>query len=416
MYRLAIAVLMSLLLGSAAYAQSNFPAMQVVEKVGNSVVSIDVNRVVYGATRFSALGDLASYSRLATAYLTGFIYTENGYIITDASNIEDATILTVWLGDGQELEAEVVGVDEDYGIGVIKIEVEEPLTPVEFVLGRFDPLLETYPYDQGDPVVAVGYSGGLGGTTTFGVISAIRNMRNRNRILIPSVIQSDVAINAGNEGCPLFDERGRVVGVHDRQASGMQNTTFFMPGWLIQRVADELIEFYETDTEGEVWHPWLGIKPFSGSFSPLTGGYREVGDDLKMYMDIPDQYWDTGVLLDSVWLESPAREFGLLDRDMLLDVTVIHVVQEGEEEPGGPYEGYEIEDDVPKFDYRLLKSIEELEIMVTTAERGDVFIFGVLRNYNYFQVEVEIGQHPGAFAFISGAGQALSYEFSFEYF
>ncbi|GEM_PF-1972462 len=414
MKRLAIAVLVSLLIGGAAMAQGNFPAMMVVDLVGDSVVSIDVNRVVYGATRLGAFGDVGSYSRLATEYLTGFVYTENGYIITDAENIEEATILTVWLGEEEELEAEVIGVDEDYGIGVIKVEREEPLEAVKFVSGRYDPLLDTYPYDQGDPVVAIGYSGGLGGTTTGGVISAIRNMRNRNRILIPNVIQSDVAINAGNQGCPLFNELGQVIGMHDRAGSGMQNTTFFTPGWLVQRVADELIELHETETEGEVWHPWLGIKPFSGSISPLTGGYREVGDDLKMYMDIPDQYWDTGVLLDSVWLESPAREFGLLDRDMLLDVTVVHVVQEGQNEPGRPYEGYDIEEEVVKFPYRLLKSIEELEIMTTTAERGDVFIFGVLRNYNYFKVEVEIGQHPGSFAFVSGAG--LSYEFSFEYF
>lgn len=414
MNRLAIAVLISLVLGSAAYAQSNFPAMSVVEHVGNTVVSIDANRVVYGATRLRGYGDVASYSRLATSYLTGFIYTENGYVITDAENIEEATILTVWLGDGRELEAEVVGVDEEYGIGVIKIESEEPLEAVEFIAGRFDPLLDTYPYDQGDPVIAVGYSGGLGGTATAGVISAIRNMRNRNRILVPNVIQSDVAINAGNEGCPLFDENSKVIGMHDRAGSGMQNTTFFTPAWLVQRVADELIKLYETDTEGEVWHPWLGIKPFAGSISPLSGRYREVGDDLKMYMDIPDQYWDTGILIDSVWLESPAREFGLLDHDMVLDVTVIHTVQEGENEPGGEYEGYSIDDEAspPKFEYRLLKSIEELEIMVTTAARGDMFIFGVLRNYNYFKVEVMIGQHPGAFAFMTGEGA----EYSFEYF
>ncbi|MBN2081779.1 trypsin-like peptidase domain-containing protein [bacterium] len=392
MKRVALAVIFCLVVGSSAFAQGTFPAMDVVSKVADSVVSIDVNRVVYG----SALGgNLYTHTRLATTYQTGFVYTENGYIITDSRNIEDANILTVWLNDGTELEAEFVGIDEDYGIGVLKVETEEPLQPVQIIEGRYDPLKDYYPYDQGDAVVAVGYSGGLGGTVTSGVISSIRNFRNRNEILLPNVIQSDVAINAGNEGCPLFNEDGKVIGMHDLREADMQNTTFFTPAWLITRVADELIEIYETGTEDEVWHPWLGVKPFAGSISLARGTYREVGDDLKMYMDIPDQYWDVGVLIDSVWLESPAREFGMLDHDMILDVTVLHVdVETGEE--------------TVKIPYRLLKSVEELEIMVTTAEKGDIFLFGVLRNYNYFNIEVEIGQHPGSFTYLSAtSGQSL---------
>jgi len=417
MKRAILALLMCLALVGTSFAQETFPAVRVVEEVADSVVSIDVNRVVYGRTTLSPVGDIASSTRLATTYQTGFIYTENGYIITDSRNIEDATILTVWLNDGRELEAEFVGIDEDYGVGVIKVESDEPLQPVKLVKGRYDPFKDYFPYDQGDPVVAIGYSGGLGGTATFGVISAIRNWRNRNQILIPHVIQSDVAINAGNQGSPLFSDRGEVIGMHDQGGAGMQNTNFFTPIWLVARVADELIELYETESEGEVWHPWLGIKPFSGSINPLTGRIRQFGDDLKMYMDIPDQYWDTGVLIDSVWLESPAREFGLMNRDIILDVEVIHRVQKGEgEDPKSEYNGHEEGDEVVKIPYRLLKSVEELEIMVTTAEKGDIFIFGVLRNYNYFKVEVEIGQHPGSFTFAYRAGQYVEAELSWEYF
>lgn len=416
MLRVMLAIVISLALVGTSFAQETFPAVKVVEIASDSVVSIDVNRVVYGRTTLGALGDIASSTRLATTYQSGFIYTENGYIITDSRNIEDATILTVWLADGRELEAEFVGMDEDYGVGVIKVDTDEPLVPVKLVDGRYDPFEDYYPYDQGDPVVAIGYSGGLGGTATFGVISAIRNWRNRSQILIPHVVQSDVAINAGNQGCPLFSDRGEVIGMHDRGGVGMQNTNFFTPIWLVARVADELIKFYETETEDDVWHPWLGIKPFSGSINPLTGQIRQFGDDLKMYMDIPDQYWDTGVLVDSVWQESPAREFGLLNRDIILDVVVIHEVLEGENEPGGNYEGYAIGDEVEKIPYRLLKSVEELEIMVTTAERGDIFIFGVLRNYNYLTIEVEIGQHPGSFTFAIPVGQYAEVALSWEYF
>ena len=396
MKRVVIALLVSVMLVGTAYAQQSFPAMDVAEMVKDSVVSIDANRVVYGATRATMMGDLASYTRLSTSFLSGFIYTENGYIITDSQDIEDATILTIWLGDGTELEAEVVGVDEDYGIGVIKVDTDEPLTPVKLVEGTYDHFEDIYPYDQGDPVVAIGYSGGLGGTVTFGIISAIRNMRNRNRILIPNVIQSDVAINSGNEGCALFNEKGEVVGLHDRAAAGMQNTTFFTPIWLVKRIADELITIYETNSEEQVWHPWLGIKPYAGSTNPFTGRIRTVGDDLKMYMNIPDQYWDVGILLDNVWMESPAREYGLMDQDMLLDVTVLDA------------------DLVVKHEYQLLTNISDLEILVTTADRDETFVFGVLRNFKYFKVEVVIGQHPGAFSFVSGSNLAI--EDSSEYF
>lgn len=386
MKRLIIACMLVLAMTSGAFAQANFPAMDVVDTVGPAVVSIDVNRVVYGATTMSLVGDLASYTRLATNYLTGFIYTENGYIVTDAANITEATILTVWLDDGTELDAELIGIDEEYGIGVIKIESEKPLTPVKMVDARYDPINEVYPYAQGDPVVAIGYSGGLGGTVTSGIISAIRNLRNRNYILIPSVIQSDAAINTGNEGCPLFNERGEVIGIHDQRSGGMQNTTFFMPVWLVKRVADEIIASYEESGDSDdpdVWHPWLGIKPFAGSVSPLTGQLRTVGDDLKMYLDIPDQYWDVGILIDEVWLESPAREFGILPHDMVVDLVVFD------------------EDDNVKVPYRLIKTVEELELLVTTADRGDKFIFGVIRNFKYLTLEVEIGNHPGSFTFLA---------------
>jgi S1-C subfamily serine protease len=402
--------LMLLLLSGSAFAQGELIAEKVAAEVTPNVVSIDSNSVSYGQV-LGGFIERSRQQRLATSYLTGFIYTKNGYIITDSMGIEEATLLTVRLNDNTELEAKLVGVDPEYGVGVIKVDPskldpKKPLVPAKIVKGRYDPLDEVYPYDQGDPVLTVGYSGGYGGTVTSGIISAVRNFRNRNGLLIPHVIQSDAVVNAGNEGCPLFNKNGEIIAIHDRRGGGgsMQNTTFFTPIWLIVRAADEIIACYEKGKDMkdcEVWHPWLGVKTFTGTLSPLTGQMREVGDDLKMYMDIPDQYWDTGILLDSVWTESPAAEFGLLPKDMLLDVQVLR--QEGQSKR-----------EVEKIPYRLLKSVEELEVLVTTAERGDIFVFGVLRNYNYFKVEVPIGQHPGAFASIES--MTIGFEFSNEYF
>jgi S1-C subfamily serine protease len=401
---------MLLLLSGSAFAQGEMIAEKVAGEVTPSVVSIDSNSVSYGQLSGGFLE--SRQQRLATSYLTGFIYTKNGYIITDSMGIEEATLLTVRLSDNTEMEAKLVGIDSEYGVGVIKVDPskldpKKPFVPAKIVKGRYDPLNEIYPYDQGDPVLTVGYSGGYGGTVTSRSISAVRTFRNRNGLLVPHVIQSDAVVNAGNEGCPLFNKAGEIIAIHDRRggSGSMQNTTFFTPIWLIIRTADEMIACFEKGKDRkdcEVWHPWLGVKTFAGTPSPLYRGMtREVGDDLKMYMDIPDQYWDTGVLLDTVWTESPAAEFGLLPKDMLLDITVMR--QEGQSKR-----------EVEKFPYRLLKSIEELEVLVTTAERGDIFVFGVLRNYNYFKVEVPIGQHPGSFA--STQSETMGFNFSNEYF
>jgi S1-C subfamily serine protease len=388
---------LAMMLG-VANAQEDFPVVRVVEQVSDSVVSIDANQVTYGAT----FGQFSSYERLLTNRVTGFIYTENGYILTDNQGIQDAFILTVITNDGQELEAEVVGVDDDYGLAVLKVEPEEPLKPAKIVRDLYDKEANAFPYEQGDAVIAIGYSGGFGGTVTYGIISEVRNFRNRNRILLPNVIQADVVINAGNEGCPLFNTQGEIIGFNNQPATGLENITFFMPMWLVCNIADQLISNYESERPEdnyEVWHPWLGIKPYAGSVSPFTGRPRTVDPALKMYLDIPDQYWDVGVLIDEVWPESPAFEYGLLPRDMIMEVTVL-----------------DSREDV-KVEHQYIEEIEDLELLVTTAEPDEIFIFGVIRfgtgDPTYMTVEVVIGQHPGSFQFARMAG--LRVEISTDY-
>jgi len=367
-----------------------FPSEKVARIAGDSVVSIDINSVSMGSVstgvRLSegllVQTTTARTGTLATKHVTGFIMDDKGHIITDSTDIEGATLLVVRLSDGTELPAKVIGTDGFYGVGVIQVDPPKgrKLHPAKLLQAKYDPFNDIYPYDQGDSVVSIGYSGGFGGTVTYGIISAIRNFRNRNFVLLPSVIQSDVVINTGNEGSPLFNDKGEVIAMHERRGGGgsMQNTTFFTPINIIHRAAKEIISDYEAGREIEVWHPWLGIKPFSGSRN-LSGQIRQVTDDLKMFYNIPYQYWDVGVWLDSVYPESPAREFGLIDKDILLEVEVLD------------------KNEKVKYKKALLKSIQDLELMVTTADEGDIFVFGVLRDFKMFNVEVVVGQHPGEF-------------------
>lgn len=384
MQRFIAVVSLVLLTTGMAFAKSEYPMVDVVEKVSSSVVSIDANRVTYGGVTGAGALEYSQYQYVLTDRLTGFIYTDNGYIITEQSGLGDAEILTVVLADGTELPAELIGSDDQYGVAVLKVNSDEPLPKAEVLAELYDPYDNSFPYDQGDAVLAIGYSGGYGGTVTFGIVSNVRNIRNRNGILIPNMIQADVAINAGNQGCPLFNEAGQIIGYHDR-VSGLQNITFFLPMWLVTRVADEIIFNHETQKlEDHVWQPWLGIKTYSGSLNPFTGGMRQVDPQLKMFMDLPDQYWDIGVLLDAVWIESPAREFGLQEMDMLMSVTVLR----------GEHEDVYI-------DYEMLKDIERLELLVSTAQLDDVFVFGVLRFTDedpyWLNVEVVVGQRVEPF-------------------
>lgn len=386
-----------------AVAQQDYTPVRIAELVRDSVVSIDANSVAFNSVYNAGGFEMGRQSRVLTNRVTGFIYSADGYLITDASRVSENALITVTLADGSELQGEVIESDEDYGIAVVKVDSDKPLKPVKIVAELYDEEKGVFPFAQGDPVVTIGYSGGYGGTVTAGIISGVRNLRNSHGILIPNIIQTDAVVNAGNEGCPLFNANGEVIGIHERRGGGggMQRTTFFTPMWLVKRVADEIIansKKTKPEPDFKVWRPWLGIKPYAGSTSPLSPGLRQVGDDLRMYMDWPEQYWDVGIWIDRVWTDSPAAEFGIKDRDVLYSLTVVKANQMGDDEVIVPYQH--------------LKTVEQLERLVTTAEEDWVFIFGLYRNGRIFDREVEIRQHPGAFSagnFVTGRDDSSEY-------
>jgi S1-C subfamily serine protease len=174
--------------------------------------------------------------------------------------------------------------------------------------------------------------------------------------------------------------------------------------WMVKRVVDEMIanhESAEPEQGFKAWHPWLGIKPFAGS-RDVFGQTQQVDDGLKMFIDWPDEYWDIGVWIDTVWPDSPAAQGGIHDRDILYSVSIVRPNAKGDEQV--------------IQDYVYLKTVEQLETMVTTAKDGDHFIFGVYRNGRTQNREVEIAQHPGAYSIAPRTqGQRISAN-SAEYF
>lgn len=187
---------------------------------------------------------------------SGFVYSDEGYIITNNHVIDGATEIKVTFYDGSQLPAEIVGKDLDSDLAVIKVDApKESLLPVAW--GDSNKLL------VGQRAVAIGNPFGLDGSLTSGIISALgRSLPSMNQSFrIPEIIQTDAAVNPGNSGGPLLNSRGEVVGIINaivpRQVGvgerSFLGVGFAIPGNLAQRVIPALIE------KGAYTHPWLGI-------------------------------------------------------------------------------------------------------------------------------------------------------------
>jgi serine protease Do len=190
---------------------------------------------------------------------SGFIISEDGYILTNNHVVDGASRVTVRLADRRELSARVVGRDPNTDVAVIKVEAQD--LPVAR-LGDSD-LLQT-----GDWVLALGYPLSLGQTTTAGIVSAkgrsIGIMQQNEGATAPleHFIQTDAAINPGNSGGPLVDLQGRVIGINSAIASPTgfySGYGFAVPINLARRVADDLIRY------GVVHRPVLGVQIRSAS-------------------------------------------------------------------------------------------------------------------------------------------------------
>jgi len=168
---------------------------------------------------------------------SGFIYDDEGHIVTNYHVVENAEELSVTLADGKTYPAESVGVDPSTDLAVLRIDVDE--------LPRPAPLGESDNLRVGQFVVAIGNPFGLERTLTVGVISSLgRVIESPDGRFIGEVIQTDAAINRGNSGGPLLDLEGRVIGVNSQIVSpsgANAGIGFSVPVNAVRRVVPELI-------------------------------------------------------------------------------------------------------------------------------------------------------------------------------
>ncbi|EGC01948.1 S1C family serine protease [Ruminococcus albus] len=270
-------------------------AMQTVKTNGtqltaSQVYQNNVNSTVGITTEITT--NYFGYKTTAAASGSGFIITDDGYIVTNHHVIEGANSVKVTLYDNTQYDAEIVGSDESNDIAVLKIDASG-LTPV--TLGDSEAL------SVGDNVVAIGNPlGELTFTLTSGVVSAKdRSITTSNSVMM-NLIQTDCAINSGNSGGALFNMYGEVVGVTNAKYSSnssteasIDNIGFAIPINNVKDIVTSIIE------NGYVVKPYIGVS------------VETVSSDMKSY-GIPE-----GAVVRVVNEDSPAEKAGLKENDII---------------------------------------------------------------------------------------------------
>ena len=237
----------------------------------------------------------------AHAVGSGFIVSNDGYILTNAHVVRDATDVTVRLTDRRQFKAKVIGVDPRTDVAVIRIDARN-LPTVR--LGNPDEM------KPGEWVVAIGSPFGFENSVTAGVVSAKgRALPDENYV---PFIQTDVAVNPGNSGGPLFNLRGEVVGINSQiysQTGGYMGLSFAIPIDVAVKVKDQVL------AHGYVSRGKLGV------------AVQEVSEDLAQSFGLKQA---GGALVSSVEKGGPADKAGLRAGDILVRVDGKEITRAGE--------------------------------------------------------------------------------------
>ena len=251
-----------------------FSLIEIFEKTEESVVQVNV-RTVDGRSNPGNMG-------------SGFVYSADGYIITNNHVVDNSGIVTITFLDGESYTAKIIGTDPDLDLAVLKVEMGSTyLQPI--------PIGDSSQLKVGEEIAAIGNPFGLSGSMTSGIISQIgRLLPQDSGYSIPDVIQTDAAINPGNSGGPLLNMKGEVVGINTAIQSATGEFTgvgFAVPSNTVKKVVPVLIK------DGIFHHPWMGI---SGS---------DVDPELAKVRGLNSS---KGFLIATVIEGSPAEDAGLL--------------------------------------------------------------------------------------------------------
>ncbi|WP_332822901.1 DegQ family serine endoprotease [Stutzerimonas kunmingensis] len=303
------------LLGHAVVAQAELPDFTpLVESASPAVVNISTKQKVQSRGATAQMPELEGLppifreffehsipqmpgapgrgqQREAQSLGSGFIISEDGYVLTNNHVVADADEIIVRLPDRSELEAKLIGADPRSDVAVLKVEGKGLPT---VTIGRSDEL------KAGEWVLAIGSPFGFDHTVTAGIVSATgRSLPNESYV---PFIQTDVAINPGNSGGPLFNLDGEVIGINSQiftRSGGFMGLSFAIPIDVAMDVANQL------RTEGKVSRGWLGVV------------IQEVNKDLAESFGLERP---AGALVAQVMDGGPAARGGLRVGDVILSL------------------------------------------------------------------------------------------------
>jgi S1-C subfamily serine protease len=260
----------------------------VFKKVENSVVQITSTRS--DPNQLIIINGIPATGK-STALGSGFVYDNQGHVITNHHVVADADKADVTFTDGNTYSAKVIGKDPNSDLAVLQITdnfSEEKVVPI--------PMANSSNVRTAEQVLAIGNPFGLSGTITTGIVS------QQGRLLpnpdtgfsIPNTIQTDAAINPGNSGGPLLNIKGEVIGMNTAifsRTGAYSGVGFAVPSNTIAKEVPSLIK------DGTYVHPWLGIS--GGKLTP----------NLAKAAGLPANY--KGVVVGSVQAGSPAEKAGI---------------------------------------------------------------------------------------------------------
>lgn len=216
---------------------------------------------------------------------------KRGFILTNAHVVVKGAKIKAVLKDGRKFDAEIVGIDPESDLAVLKINTKSPLPSI--AMGNSSDLM------IGETVIAIGNPFGFSNTVTVGVVSATnRSFRIKDHVY-RDLIQTDASINPGNSGGPLLNIDGQLIGINTAIYKNAEGIGFAIPINRAKKIISDLIKY------GEVVPGWIGLT------------VQDIDSHLASYLNLPK---DTGVVVRSVDSSSPAKAAGIQEGDILLSI------------------------------------------------------------------------------------------------